>query len=116
LRYAVERAALLEATGHLQVFQLEVYLLPGEGGEHLGVRAGGVVDGGADVLAGGEDVGELDGEGGGNHLAFDGIAGKVAAIADERRVMQGAYKIVVRVVERGNVSQQQSEIWVVRKA
>ncbi len=59
---AVERAALLEGAGHLQVFELEVDVLAGEFGEHERVRAGGLVDRAAEALARGEDVGEADAE------------------------------------------------------
>ena len=60
---AVERAALLEGAGHLQVLELEVDLAAGEAGEDLRVRAGGEVDGAADAFACGLDVGEGDVEG-----------------------------------------------------
>ena len=53
---AVECAALFEAAGHLQVFELEEDLLAGHAGEHLGAGAGGAVDGVADALARGEHV------------------------------------------------------------
>jgi len=61
---AVERAALLEAAGHLQVFELEVDLLAGERGEELRVRARRVVDGAAQALAGRLDRCQIDGQDG----------------------------------------------------
>ncbi len=54
----VECAALLEAAGHLQVFELEEDALAGLAGEGLRARAGRVVDGAVEALARGGDVGE----------------------------------------------------------
>jgi hypothetical protein len=56
----IEGAALLEATGHVEVFELEVDGVAGEGGEGFGELAGGDGDGGADALVGSFDVLVLD--------------------------------------------------------
>ncbi len=52
----VEGAALLEAAGHVEVFELEVDGVAGEGGEGFGELAGGDGDRGADPVVGRFDV------------------------------------------------------------
>ena len=59
---AVERSAFFEGAGHLQVFELEIDLLAGEFGEHLGAGAGGGIDLAEEALACGEDVGQIYGQ------------------------------------------------------
>ena len=57
----VQRAALLEATGEVQVVELDPDLGPGQLGQAPGVPRRGMIDLTPDALAGGLDIGKGDG-------------------------------------------------------
>ena len=66
----VERAAFLVGAGHLQIFELEVDLLAGGGGELGGIRARREVDRTANAVGGFADHGEQLERGGLIHARF----------------------------------------------